>query len=208
MWGFGYYWRVRSGLEGGKIGYQPTGVAVGAKRIVLDASKGSVGIQLADDLGWGTYAVTFDARLDGFDPLLVATAWLHDDHETADSMEIDWEHRMDGDPNNPYRHVLGILRGHAIPEGEVVRSEATAFITYRVSVTATPYWQSVKVEGYRAGEWVVITFKRWDVTSPRAGQFKVALWWQPGAGYLKKWCVAPTLTITDFTFIRQNTLGG
>lgn len=213
---FNQQWAVRSGLEGGQINYTPLGVTAktttitlpdgtrNKQRIVLDASQGSVAVQLPTYLGFGTYTATLQARLDGLDPALVATCWLHDDDNVQDPqrLELDWEHTCWGDPNTPFRHHLGILRGPAVREGQVQQDAATAYTLYRVSLTMYPSWQSAKVEGYRPadGQWVVVSFRRWDVSAPRAGRFKVGLWWSPSKPLPKNMCVDPMLTITNFQY--------
>ncbi len=196
---FGHNWRVRSGLEGGKINYDPALVSSTAKVIKLDASKGSVGIQLVDNLGWGTYTTIYDARPDAHPPETCLTTWLHDDMYPG--VEIDYEHNLLGsDPNCPTRHNLSLVDAYGNTLGTPYRAAPTAFTRYRVSLTATPWWQSVKVEGWRDSAWVVVGFARWDIRSASAGQFKAAVWWMKPSATLKKWSAAPVMTITDFKF--------
>jgi hypothetical protein len=154
---WGYEWMVRDGS--GFVAGDPwssSGVTVynrsGRQLVGLNAAQASAGIQLLSPLGWGTYTVEVEGRLDALDPMFVAAVWLYNHDSDRGGSEIDFEVNLGGNPANPQRARLGMFdRAVQVGYREFPISAATR---HRIMLHQTAGFASLLFEAWDGSRWI------------------------------------------------------
>lgn len=193
---FGLQFEARAGDLGAGSPWDPAGITrssqVGGptgfskRRIGLNAESASCGIKLLTPEAYGRFTVYLDAPLSGFDPNVVAAAWLYDDHVGAVVHEVDWESSAWGDTHNPYRDRIQVLipgaQGPVVLSPPVPSVPIPPAIYHKIELVQAKGYSSVKVWDWRSEDprwidrWIERVSGYWSIESNPGATLRVGLW--------------------------------